>query len=124
MLKRPRRLPLRQHAQNVVEYGLIVAVIAIASIAGFNALSGAERGYFGGMGPVLAPPVPTFAPFAGSVVVTNVTSTAASMAYTVGTVAGGIGEHETNVVVARRVTLRLTGLLLLPLWVVSPPPGV
>src|SRR6266571_1446906 len=53
----------RQRGQGLVEYGLILAVIAVASIAAFNALSAAERGYFGGMKPVLAPPAPTFSAF-------------------------------------------------------------
>jgi Flp pilus assembly pilin Flp len=59
----PWWLSARQRAQNVVEYGLIVAVIAIASIAGFKALSTAEGGYFTGMAPAVAPTPPSFAPF-------------------------------------------------------------
>src|SRR5438270_11924850 len=54
---------LRQRAQNVVEYGIIVAVIAVASIVGFNALSGAETGYFQSRGPQLAPQPTAFATF-------------------------------------------------------------
>jgi Flp pilus assembly pilin Flp len=49
----------RRRAQNVVEYGLVVAAIAIAAIGGFNALKGAEGAYFTGLGATLQPtPIP------------------------------------------------------------------
>lgn len=65
----------RQRGQGVVEYGVIVAVIALVSIAAFNALSAAERGYFQGMRPALAPTAPIFAPFVTNTPTPTPTST-------------------------------------------------
>src|SRR5438105_4156647 len=54
---------MRQRAQDVVEYGIIVAVVAVVALGGFNALKGAEIGYFGGIKPALAPTPPVFGTF-------------------------------------------------------------
>ena len=43
------RLTVRQRAQNTLEYGLVVATIAIAAIGGVSFLQGAETAYFTGM---------------------------------------------------------------------------
>jgi hypothetical protein len=51
------RLP----GQGLIEYGLVVAVIALAVMIGANRLSGAETNYFGFMRPRLAPTPPTYA---------------------------------------------------------------
>jgi Flp pilus assembly pilin Flp len=81
-----RRLPVRQRGQDVVEYGIIVAVIAVASILAFNALSSAERGYFGGIQPALAPTAPAFSAF----VVSRSTSTTISCTPTSTVVNGSV----------------------------------
>src|SRR6266700_1053112 len=62
VLKYLQSVRLRQRAQNVVEYGIIVAVIAVASIGGFNALSTVIKGYFQSQGTTLAPQPPSFGP--------------------------------------------------------------
>ena len=50
---------MRQRAQNTLEYALVAATIAIAAIAGLNALQGAEGAYFTGMQQTLQPtPIP------------------------------------------------------------------
>jgi Flp pilus assembly pilin Flp len=57
-MNHPARLTAHRAAQAYVEYGLIVAVVAILVVLGLNALSLAEQGYFGGLQGVVAPPLP------------------------------------------------------------------
>jgi Flp pilus assembly pilin Flp len=45
----------RQKAQDLVEYGLIVAVLAVVGIISLNTFGSAQAGYFAGLGPNLAP---------------------------------------------------------------------
>jgi Flp pilus assembly pilin Flp len=63
-----RRFLALEAGQNFVEYGLVVGTIVLVVALGANALSGAERAYFGQWQGVLGPtpdastPVPTFTP--------------------------------------------------------------
>jgi Flp pilus assembly pilin Flp len=60
----------RFQAQGFVEYGLVVAVVALVVMVGANSLSGAEKAYFGSIGPSLAPVAPTYTPIGAPTVVT------------------------------------------------------
>src|SRR5438105_587656 len=54
-----RRMPRRlQHAQGVVEFGLIIAAAAIVSIAGLSAMTRAQEAYWGATTPTFAAPTP------------------------------------------------------------------
>src|SRR5437899_2299186 len=53
-----RRLASRQPAQDLVEFGLIVAAVSILGIAGLNVLGRAEEGYFIPLASTLAPRAP------------------------------------------------------------------
>src|SRR5438309_11135058 len=57
-LWRRRRLASRQPAQDLVEFGLIVAAVSILGIAGLNVLGRAEEGYFIPLASTLAPQAP------------------------------------------------------------------
>jgi len=57
-LWRRRRLASRQPAQDLVEFGVIVAAVSILGIAGLNVLGRAEEGYFIPLSSVLAPQAP------------------------------------------------------------------
>src|SRR6266851_4881480 len=57
-LWRHRRLASRQPAQDLVEFGLIVAAVSILGIAGLNVLGRAEEGYFIPLASTLAPQAP------------------------------------------------------------------
>jgi Flp pilus assembly pilin Flp len=56
-----RLFGFRARGQGVVEYGLVTALVALAVLIGANQLSGAEKAYFTGIAPSLAPASPTFA---------------------------------------------------------------
>jgi Flp pilus assembly pilin Flp len=56
--------------QGFVEYGLVVAVIALVVMIGANNLGGAEKAYFGAIGPSLAPAAPTYTPIGAPTVLT------------------------------------------------------
>src|SRR5437879_6034014 len=55
---RRRRLASRQPAQELVEFGVIVAAVSILGIAGLNVLGRAEEGYFIPLARTLAPQAP------------------------------------------------------------------
>src|SRR5690348_11373404 len=56
-------LARRQPAQNVIEYGLIIAALVLAAVVAANVLSGSESNYFTNLlGPVLAPTPSSFDP--------------------------------------------------------------
>jgi Flp pilus assembly pilin Flp len=67
----------RRRGQGYVEYGVIAAVVALVVMIGANNLSGAERAYFGGIGPSMAPTPPPSAPIgaATALIVPTVTGT-------------------------------------------------
>ncbi|MBV9328210.1 MAG: Ig-like domain repeat protein [Chloroflexi bacterium] len=65
----------RSRGQGFVEYGLVVAAIALIVMIGANNLSGAEKAYFGAIGPSLAPAAPTYAPIGAPTVMTVATVT-------------------------------------------------
>lgn len=65
-----KQFGFRSPGQGMVEYGLVVAVVALVVMVGADKLSAVETAYFGAMGPSLAPAAPVYAPIGAPTVLT------------------------------------------------------